>query len=564
MEATILFADMVDSSTLSHVHDPHQYDEIVSAFQKTAVEVVAEVIKETERPDHLEAAVRGDELSLIVATVVDSDQSTDLDDSSRRLSALALQIAVRLKRRWLLTPENVRRVRAGQPPLGIAIGIHAGPVVVGKHRRFTPDSRDSVSATTAEGYAINLAKRVETAARAGRFSRVFLTRPIYNRTPSDFRQAFVRADVPQLKGLPAAPTIYEAKSIGHFDDRAFKQGIEFDNDENLGVYESIVRANPDEVWLLLDLAHKYFDTGEYEKAARKYESVIEVDPEFAPAHAYLGRAYLRDYRLPEAQSCLERAVELNPGQARANNYLAVCLRRLAVLALYDRQLERARELLQRAVHYHDRACRISAGEGALSFPWARNALNWTIAQCAGFESQMSLPYGIEGAYTDAGSLHQSIVNSPLWQAKQHLTLHSLGFIKLRQNQWGPALTHLRHAMAALDHRKGDSGLDEKGYAEKKSELLFHMGLCEYHENGLTTAIVSWQKAVNTITEAWGIENAHRACDGQYWIRHPIPDGRVGSIETLLKIPAKPDESAARQAPAKAAAIRTQAIRRRHS
>ena len=44
MEATILFADMVDSSTLSHVHDPFTYDALVHEFQRTAVGVVEEMV----------------------------------------------------------------------------------------------------------------------------------------------------------------------------------------------------------------------------------------------------------------------------------------------------------------------------------------------------------------------------------------------------------------------------------------------------------------------------------------------------------------------------------------
>jgi len=542
MDATIMFADMVDSSMISHVYDPEYYNDLVSTFQKMCSQVVKQTLRGIQETDvHIEAAVRGDELSLVLACRPIKTRKSDYEDRLRHYTWLALQVAIRLKRRWLLVRENYERIHNGQPPFGIAIGLHAGPVVVGPHTRFTPGSKalSVQQVATAEGYAINIAKRVETASRLGRFSRIYLTQPIYNRTPADFRQAFIRMDVPELKGIPISPVIYEAKGIGHFDDKAFPKGPEFDDDKNLETYKKVVKANPDEVWLLLDLAHKYFDTGEYDKAAANYKSVIESDPDFPPAYAYLGRAHFRNYYFQEAEAALEQATDLDKDQARSNHFFAVCLRRQALFALYKEQAEeRAKDLMQKAIHFHDRACRIADLE-RMDFPWARNGLNCTIAQCADLGDGLSLPYDMDKAFEVSKSLRRRVANSIVWKAKEHLVCHTMGIIKLQQKQYRAALKMFQEAISHLERRNRDTdnAPDPKGYAERKAEILYHTGLCYYAiRSGFDKAVQCWKEGASEIERAWDSE-ATRAFDGQYWmyrqIRKQRPDGVLCTIRSLV-------------------------------
>jgi tetratricopeptide (TPR) repeat protein len=461
---------------------------------------------------HAEASVRGDEMALILGCTPSRGTGKEKDDAFelklRRCTRLALQVAIRLKRRWLLETPNRTRIHQRQPPLGVAIGIHAGPVVVGQHIRFLDTARPLSASPiiSAEGYAVNTAKRVETASRTGRFSRIFLTRPIFNRTPADFRQAFVRFEVPELKGIPVSPIIYEAKGIGHFDDKSFPKSPEFE-DNNLSLYESVVSANPDELWLVLDLAHKYFDIGDYDKAARKYKLAIESDPEFSPAYAYLGRAYLRNYLFQEAHAALERATDLDRGQARSNHFFAVCLRREALFEENKHHhSSRERDLLQRAINYHDRACRIAELEG-MDFPWARNGLNWTIGQCEGI-TDISLPYDINEAFSSSEHLHDAVSRSDEWRAKAHLVLDAMAFIRFKQQQYGPASDLFNRALASLDGRLNDAAIapDRKGYAERKAEILYYMGVCDFRMGGhdaLPHAKQRWKDAYAEILNAWG-------------------------------------------------------------
>lgn len=422
-----------------------------------------------------------------------------------------------------------------------------GPVVVRKHSRFKPGPITPAMEciVTAEGHAINLAKRVETVSRLGRFSHIFLTRPIYARTPADFRRAFVRVDTPELKGIPLAPIIYEAKGVGHFDDKAFPVCPEFKEETDLELYDKIVSANPDEIWLLLDLAHKYFDDGDYGKAARYYSAVVEVDPSFAPAYAYLGRAYFRDYRLQPALAALERSLELDPEQARTNHYLAVCFRRKALMALYgagaDHE-ERARTLFEKSIQYHESACRIAEREG-MDFPWARNGLIWTVAQCNEC-ANISLPFDLDCALKQLDDVETKIKGSGDWQAKIHLTQHTRGFVRLQQGRVHDARKLLYEALKSLENRNKNQtvSIDAKGYAERKAELLFHIGRCMLFKDlggRLGDAKKKWERAISVIKDAWKEEKAEdgkRAVEEQYWLRFraTTPVGEEITVEELAE------------------------------
>ncbi len=542
VEATILFADMVDSSMLSHIYEPKRYDTIVATFQRTAASVVTDMLGDfSEVNSHLEASLRGDELSLILGCPCPQVLPKDWGKRLQRCTSLALQVAIRLKRRWLLIDENKRRIDNGQPPLSVAIGLHAGPLVIGQHARFPsgPIRRSCVTqdALTAEGYAINIAKRVETVSRSGRFSRIFLTRPIYNRTPADFWPAFVRVNVQELKGVPLLPAIYEAKGIGHFDDKSFPKCHEFENQSNLDLYEHVVSTNPDEVWLLLDLAHRYFDDGKYDLAAAKYRAVVEVDPTFAPAYAYLGRAYFRNYYPQEAKAAIERSLELDPSQARANHYLGVCLRREALFALYRGELGHAQELFKQSLESHNRACRIAELE-AMDFPWAQNGLIWTAAQSSECE-HMVPPFDLKHALQQVKKLQKEIACHPDWKPKEHLTLHTMALIELLMGQFTEAHGHLKDARRALLKRAKEQkvSLDDKGRAEKEAEILHHMARCSLSETDhLQSAKRYWQQARDVISEVWLNENDRkRALDSQYWTRFRIMryTGEDGPVADLL-------------------------------
>ncbi|MFQ5639751.1 MAG: tetratricopeptide repeat protein [bacterium] len=500
-EAVILFADLMNSSELANNLSLPDYDRFVTVFQKKLGSVVARFIQiksayDSKRGFSLEADIRGDEICLKFFRASDKRSSYLSEDV-----VAALQVAVQMKREWLLCPENKKRIMEGRPVFDIGIGIHQGPVLLGNHYRFSSQlssetekqspksfSFSLTETQSPEGHSINLAKRIESHSRELRFSQILVGHNVYNLVDPDFRVAFRRATISPLKGISQTIPVYEVIGIGHFDDQAFEP--KFDDNE-LEIYEQAVANNPDMIWLLLDLGHYYFDVEKYDQSAQKYQQVINIIPDFAPAHMYLGRCWFRRYRYEEARYSLERALELSQHSPRANSFLAVCLRRLA----YQYKLENREgslQLFRRALELQDRARRI-ASCGDPAHLWALNGLSRTIAE-SGKEARAHFSLNDAEKFAkealDYIKRYHNITESK-GQAiyKEHLVLDTLGYIYLKRceerelgnHSWKNLPIKAREtflsALKALSDRN-ETSMGARNYNEKLSEIHFHLALLE--------------------------------------------------------------------------------------
>jgi tetratricopeptide (TPR) repeat protein len=306
--------------------------------------------------------------------------------------------------------------------------------------------------------------------------------------------------VGQFKGISQTIPVYEAIGIGHFDDLAFDQ--DFKKDE-LKVYEKIVKNNPDLLWLILDLAHYYFDQEEYSKSSEKYQQVIEILPDFAPAHMYLGRCWFRQYRYEEAKYSLERALQLNPLSPRANNFLAVCLRRLAYKYRQDDPKE-GKELFKTALELHDLAKqRVKKNEPP--YIWSLNGLARTIAEAEHARGHFSLDEAQGFAETALNLIkiyRGQTKNKGKEINKEHLVLDTIGYIYLKrweavknsgkitadaENLLKRAEENFNNALKSVNERKAAAGDDpgimgNRNYSEKLSEIYFHLAKLYYKWN----------------------------------------------------------------------------------
>ncbi len=168
----------------------------------------------------------------------------------------------------------------------------------------------------------------------------------------------------------------------------------------------------------------------------------------------------------------------------------------------------------------------------MDYDWALNGLNWTIAQSFDLVG-MSVPYGLDQAFESSARLRNRMIKTQ--GTKEHLILHTLGFIRMQQKQYAAAKRYLNQAQESLNKRKGKhtDAPDLKGYAERKAEILYHLGLCEYQsrrQDGLKTALEKWKEALQTIAEAWGTQTRW-ACEGQYWWYQCIETAKSG-IRTI--------------------------------
>lgn len=534
-EAVILFADLMNSSELANNWTLPDYDNFVNVFQRELGEVVKHFIQgkanyKSEICPFLEAEIRGDEICLKLFRAT-KDQRQILKEDVESV----LQIAIQMKRKWLLCPKNIERIDEGRSIFNIGIGIHQGPVLFGEHYRFLSQevkaaSQDIdrilsiVETNTPEGHSINVAKRIETHSRELRFSQILVSHNVFNLVDPDFRVAFRRAEIGPFKGISQTIPVYEAIGIGHFDDQAFEPKFK---PEEIKTYELAVTNNPDMVWLLLDLGHYYFDAENYEKSADKYQQVINIIPDFPPAHLYLGRCRFRSYRYEEAVCSLECALQLNELSPRANNFLAVCLRRLAYKYRFEKS-EGWKEFYRKALKLQDRARRITTTTpDNPAYMWALNGLARTIAEATPeARSHFSLK-NAENFANEALELIEKYKEKTKKRGrtidKGHLVLDTIGYIYLKrfeERELGNykldelfigAEKNFEKAIKSLKRRGNNERMGKKNYYEKLSEIYFHLALL-YKVSG--DSIKARKKAKKAIEIAEKVDA--KFLRNQYW------------------------------------------------
>ncbi len=163
-DIVILFADVVGCSEVSNHKELEEYNKFISRFQGCFTEVCKHY-EDTEYQNNelfFDYKSRGDEGCLKIFVPNRKDLSLDIDN--------AINIALDIKRKWLSKKENQLRIEGGLLPVDIGIGIHAGKVWVNKEK----DEKGNIEYRP-EGYAINLAKRIESESRGGKFSHIFIS-----------------------------------------------------------------------------------------------------------------------------------------------------------------------------------------------------------------------------------------------------------------------------------------------------------------------------------------------------------------------------------------------------
>ena len=151
-----MFADIMGASEVSNHKTPREYAQFVKEFQslfRTICRLFSERFYEGKSDDFSYTA-RGDEGLLMIHPRGTGRTVSDHVDT-------AIHIALQLKRQWLCSKENERRINSGLLPIDLGIGIHAG--------------RTYLSVGKPEGYAINLAKRVEGYSRQFGFSHILIS-----------------------------------------------------------------------------------------------------------------------------------------------------------------------------------------------------------------------------------------------------------------------------------------------------------------------------------------------------------------------------------------------------
>jgi len=253
-ETIIMFVDIMGASEVSNHKSLKQYWEFVNKFQDLFRRVCDKQIGELyegEDFDFIQHTERGDEGLLMFYRPTDqAGISADIDT--------AIQIALELKREWLCMEENSERIiRSGLLPVNLAVGIHVGRTYLEKKSK-TETNRGG---WLPEGYAINLAKRVESYSRQGRFTHIFLSEAAHGHLNSLPDEKLYLFDSPQVfspKGISRDIRVYEVKH--HYLPSDWKEQSTSTSKRskalldpscvNLEVLEKALQINPTNLWLV--------------------------------------------------------------------------------------------------------------------------------------------------------------------------------------------------------------------------------------------------------------------------------------------------------------------------
>jgi len=160
-QAVILFSDIIHSSVFSDTLGLVDYDMFLEEFQKTMFDAKKRVFDLTRADEsHMTFDIRGDEACAILYS----------DDTSNNLYT-ALMLASYMKSLWFQSSFNIKRVSEAKIASDIAIGIHSGKVIV----RSRVSKREPPKP---EGYAINLAKRIEGLSREGTHTKMMISNDV--------------------------------------------------------------------------------------------------------------------------------------------------------------------------------------------------------------------------------------------------------------------------------------------------------------------------------------------------------------------------------------------------
>jgi tetratricopeptide (TPR) repeat protein len=83
-------------------------------------------------------------------------------------------------------------------------------------------------------------------------------------------------------------------------------------DDPLAFFEQRVQDHPDDLAARLDLAHRYLDAGQTEKALSEYAVALDMDPDDAEALAHVGLILFQAERYDQALQYVDHALRTDP------------------------------------------------------------------------------------------------------------------------------------------------------------------------------------------------------------------------------------------------------------
>lgn len=335
IHAAVLFADLENSVMISSVLPGPEYNQLINTFQGAMLEVVHSLQAQTKTEAYVaEYHIAGDQLSIFFYDPTEVERNYLLDGpdpltgdaraaaiaASRKINTdiaiSALKAAIQLKNRWLIEASNMARVVRHYEPFGVAIGLHAGRV----HYSLRSDGTKR-----AEGYTINLAKRIEGFARQGVYSRIMVSQKYHDlirtcvikHTQLRSRIFFHQHDMAMelLKGISHGQAVYELKFY-------HRLGVQVPL-EVVTLYEAIFASDKANAWAFYQLVvHYVYQVKEWPRVLELANIASVVHPRDEMVHYVLSKYYFAAGNMEMSQRYAENALRLNDGFDLAHEQLA--------------------------------------------------------------------------------------------------------------------------------------------------------------------------------------------------------------------------------------------------
>lgn len=342
--ATMMFIDILGCSTISNILGVKQYGVFLGTFRRIATSCIEAILQDNYRtkarhkvrkrlPKYLQYSVRGDEACVILFSDFDKERP-QAKERARTLDAnTAIEIALQIKQEWLRCAYNKKQIKEGKLPCDLAIGINSGPIHITKQR--TKRGTELL----AEGYAINLAKRIEGESRTGDYSHILVGQRTKTLYESDFGESIVffgKVRMADLKGITQPVPTYEVKYF------TLSTGLDFLSRPDPYLWEreererqrakgllpltySAWQADESSAWLATVYGNQCLAAGKDEEAEMVFVGLRRAHPKDPEPHCLLGNVYGEQGEYQDERRCYTRAIDLDPFVPEWHYYLGLCL-----------------------------------------------------------------------------------------------------------------------------------------------------------------------------------------------------------------------------------------------
>lgn len=305
-DVAILFVDLVGSSEFASVLGLREYAQYVDSFEHLCRRQCRYHFETYLKGNYQEGRdyefrTLGDELVVYLHTGYPHNDVYQL-----------ICLAIVLKCGWLGMPLNAARIAGGNSSAELAAGIHCGKVWA---TRQNGRSDECVQSFHRRGFAINVAKRVESASREGTRFRIFVSDPAFKRVSRRMRNLVFgpRQTVP-MKGVVVPVGVFEV--VESFVNPGPRLAPEF-AEEFARVGRAALQANSLDLWIhsCMQISENARDERVTDERLELCQDALRIDPRNAVALYYAAQAFRERNDLANARLYLEDMTRHWPGLA---------------------------------------------------------------------------------------------------------------------------------------------------------------------------------------------------------------------------------------------------------